>query len=82
MRRVGGKSDGEGEGCRGRRMQEGSGRKTYPLAIAPTKTATECVSGRVGRNCDSRIVGASALSAILISILLTCRAKDEGRGTY
>jgi hypothetical protein len=33
---------------------------THPLAIAPTKTAIECVSGSVGRNWDNRIVGASA----------------------
>lgn len=33
---------------------------THPLAIAPTNTAIECVSGKVGRNCDNRIVGASA----------------------
>jgi hypothetical protein len=40
------------------------GEGTYPLAIAPTKTATECVSGRVGRNLDSRTVGASADRAV------------------
>jgi hypothetical protein len=33
---------------------------THPLAIAPTNTAIECVSGSVGRNWDNRIVGASA----------------------
>lgn len=33
---------------------------THPRAIAPTKTATECVSGRVGKNLESRMVGASA----------------------
>lgn len=34
--------------------------RTHPLAIAPTNTAIECVSGSVGRNWDNRIVGASA----------------------
>ena len=34
--------------------------RTHPLAMAPTKTAIECVSGSVGRNWDNRIVGASA----------------------
>jgi len=34
--------------------------RTHPLAIAPTNTAIECVSGKVGRNWDNRIVGASA----------------------
>jgi hypothetical protein len=36
------------------------GKRTHPLAIAPTNTAIECVSGSVGRNWDNRIVGASA----------------------
>jgi hypothetical protein len=40
---------------------------TYPRAMAPTKTATECVSGRVGRNLESRMVGASAHRAEGIS---------------
>jgi hypothetical protein len=34
--------------------------RIHPLAIAPTNTAIECVSGSVGRNWDNRIVGASA----------------------
>jgi hypothetical protein len=37
--------------------------------MAPTNTAIECVSGRVGKNCDRRIVGASADSAGLVSIM-------------
>jgi hypothetical protein len=37
---------------------------THPLAIAPTNTAIECVSGSVGRNWDNRIVGASADRAV------------------
>ena len=38
--------------------------RTHPLAMAPTKTAIECVSGSVGRNWDNRIVGASADRAV------------------
>lgn len=37
---------------------------TYPRAIAPTKTAIECVVGNVGRYLDSRTVCASPESAI------------------
>ena len=33
---------------------------TYPLAMAPTKTAIECDSGKVGKNFDNLTVGASA----------------------
>jgi hypothetical protein len=40
------------------------GKRTHPLAIAPTNTAIECVSGSVGRNWDNRIVGASADRAV------------------
>jgi hypothetical protein len=35
-------------------------KKAYPLAMAPTKTATEWVGGSLVRYSDSRIVGASA----------------------
>ena len=40
--------------------KEEEGIRTHPLAMAPTNTAMECVSGSVGRNWDNRIVGASA----------------------
>ena len=46
------------------RWLNGRGSRTHPLAIAPTNTAIECVSGKVGRNWDNRIVGASADSAV------------------
>ena len=46
-----------GNDSRGRELFES---RTHPRAIAPTKTATECVSGSVGKNWESRIVGASA----------------------
>lgn len=52
-------------------------RRTHPLAMAPTKTATECDSGRVGKNLDSRTVGASADNAVahqLTSVISSCES--------
>ena len=46
--------------------------------MAPTKTATECDSGSVGRNFDSLTVGASAERAAMVSQAdgkpLTCQS--------
>ena len=43
--------------------------KTDPRAMAPTKTAIEWVSGRVGRNFDSRTVGTSPDRVSLIVLV-------------
>lgn len=45
-----------------------SAKSSLPLAIAPTKTATECVSGSVGRYLDNLIVGASPDSAVVLRV--------------
>ena len=42
-----------------------SAKSSLPLAIAPTKTAMLCVSGKVGRYRDSLTVGASPDKATL-----------------
>ena len=54
-----------------------SAKSSFPLAIAPTNTAIECVSGSVGRNFDNRTVGASPESAVVQS---QCIAQNYNGG--
>ena len=57
---------------------------TYPLAIAPTNTAIECVCGRVGRYEESRTVGESPERAVqgigITNVMGEGRARTEFKG--